>query len=498
MAMWNKIGVRRQQVLQGFGEGLNTFNDKLYVKDNEMVDCYNLIADQYPSIRTRPDRIVQTLPASTEGGMYNSLGVRTTTNAGTQIHKAFGNTWSYGILGGAAWVTVSSAINASTVLGKFIEFNTMTAKYTVLANSDGTFYNSYWDGATWSTFASTASPRSNLMTSHKYRLYGVDNNGRLLRYSAQGDITDWTTVEDAGWIDLTDQVGKANAICTFNDHVIVWSDKTMYELYGSYWDNFELVNISNKLGCVAPRGQCECNGKLYWMDYSGIYVYTGGQPRQIAYQAKKYIDGIDWNYKHLIWAASIDGKLHFNIPYQSTKNNVVLVADVREIDIGRVRVFTELMDGNGAVNVDDKLVVYETSGGKLWRSGTTRFTGMDDSNAGALSTSPIPWMLETKVLFDVGFNVHTNISDIWLQYEGSTKATMDLNYWDNKSTNSTSFTAIGATSDYVPNHDIIKRKKLLLPYNQLQDIDLYRFQIKGTGYTKLHGLQVNMNTYGGG
>jgi hypothetical protein len=493
MAFWNNINVRRQQVLQGFGEGINTFNDKLYLKDNEMTDSYNLMGDLYPSVRTRPDRIRQSLPASTAAGVYNSIGVRTTTNSGTQVHMAYGNTWAYGYKGGA-WTNISTAINASTVYGKFVEFNTMAAKYTILANSDGSFYNSYWDGAAYSTFASTDSPRSNLMTAHKYRLYGIDNNGRLLRYSAQGDHTDWTTVEDAGWIDLTDQVGKANAITTFNDHVIVWSDKSMYELYGSYWENFELINITNRLGCVAARAYCECNGKLVWMDYSGIYVYTGGQPRQIGYQAKKFIEGINWTYKHLIWAGAVEGKVYFNIPYGTTANNRLLVFDIRQIDEGRVRFFTELLDGNGAVSVDNELWHYGTTSGNLWLMNSNTYTGMDDSTSGT-STNPIPWLLETKVLADAGINVQSGISDIWIQHEGTTKATMAIGFWENKTTNSTSYTAIGASSDYLNNPDIIRRTKLIMTSTQMQNLDLYKLQISGTGYKKVHGLQVNMYSY---
>lgn len=497
MAFWNPVHVRRQQAIQGFGAGINTYNDRLYIKDNEMTDSYNLIGDLYPSVRTRPDRVRQSLPSSTETGMSNSIGVRTTTNAGTQVHRAVGNTWAYGLKGSTAWTNVSTSINASTVYGKFVEFNTMTAKYTILANSDGSFYNSYWDGTAYSTYASTNSPKSNLMTAHKYRMYGIDNNGRLLRYSAQGDHTDWTTVEDAGWIDLTDQIGKASAITTFSDHVIVWSDKSMYELYGSYWENFELVNISNRLGCVSARAYTECNGKLYWMDYSGVYMYTGGQPRQIGFQAKKYIEGINWSYRHLINAGSVDGKIYFNIPYGSaaTANNVVLVFDVRQIEDGTVRFFTELGDNNGYVNMDNELWSQGTTSGNLWLVNSNSYTGRDDSTTGS-STTPIPWMLETKVLSDVGFNSKSSISDVWIQHEGTTQATMSFNFWENKTTNSTSFTSIGASSDYLNNPDMVKRTKLLISSTQLQNIDLYKMQINGTGYKKIHGMQLNLYSYG--
>lgn len=498
MAYWSNISIRRQQVLQGFGAGINTFSDALYMKDNEMRDSYNLIGDSYPSVRTRADRVVLPLEAGSTDLVCNTLGVRSSTDINLEIHKVQGNTWEYGLKNSTAWTQISTAVNipASTVYGKIVEFNTMTARYSILANSDGTFYNSYWDGTNYSTFASTASPRSNLITAHRYRLYGID--GRLLRYSAQGDITDWSTVDDAGWIDLTDQVGKANAITTFNDHVIVWSDKSMYELYGSYVDNYELVNVSLKVGCVSSRAYCECNGKLFWLDYAGIYMYTGGQPRLVALQLKKYIEGINWDKKELIWSASKDSKIMFNVPYQDTKNNYLLVIDIKEIDTGVIKCYTELLNGNSGINVGESLYSLGTTNKKIWELSSTRFTGMDDSDAGSLSTNPISWMLETKIASENGFNVNFNISDIWVQHEGSTKATMQVGYWDNKSTNSTTFTALGASSDYVCDPDRIKRTKLLMNYSQLQNIDMYKMQIKGTGKVKIHGIQMNMYSYGGG
>lgn len=492
MSIWNQINIRRQQVLQGFGEGLNTFNDPIYIKDNEMTDCLNLCNISHPSIQTRADRKLHGLAASTNTGSFNTLGIRTTTGTGTQIHKVFGNTWAYGLKASSSWTNISTSLGTG-VYGKIVEFNTMVAKYSILANSDGTFYNSYWDGATWSTFASTASPRSHLMTAHKYRLYGVDNNGRLLRYSAQGDITDWTTVEDAGWIDLTDQVGKASAITTFSDHVIIWSDKTMYELYGSNWDNYSLVNISNKMGCVGSRAYTECNGKLFWMDYNGIYMYTGGQPRQIAFQAKKYIDGIDWSYKELITAGAINSKIYFNIPYQSTANNRIVIVDISSIDQGLNKVFVE--DGNFGhmVNCDEWLLAYKSTEDRIYNIASTYRTGQDDG-----STSAINWMLETKVLKDQGLNINTGISDIWIEHEGSTSNTMSVGYWGNSTASSTSFTSVGASSDFNnQSASKIRRSKLLLNYNQLQNIDLYKLQLSGTGFKKIHGMQINMYSYGG-
>jgi hypothetical protein len=494
VAYWNNLRTRKKQILQGFGAGINTFNDPMFIKDTELTDSLNMCTDNYPALAVRADRKILAAPSSSS--LFYGIGRRSSTdNSGpTQIHVKAGNEWKYCNDSTDAWTVISSTL-VSTAQATFVEFNTQTAKYTILAHSGGsTQYNCYWDGVTFSTFASTDSPRSNLMTAHKYRLYGIDYDGRTLRYSAQGDITDWTTPEDAGWIDLTDMVGRPTAIFTFSNHVVVFSDQSMYELYGTYVDNYELVNISLKTGCVAKDAWCEHAGKLYWMDYTGIYVYTGGIPRQIAFQAKKYIDGINWDYKHLINAGAVNGRLYFSIPYKSTACNRMITVDVRNIDIGDIKVNVE--DGNfrGMVSIDEMLIGWndDSTTKKLFNMYSTDRTGIDGTS------DPINWSFETKPLHDEGYNVNTNITDIWVTHEGSTLGTMLCGYWDNKNStdNSTTFVSMALSTDFALSTPGMQRNRLLPTSTQLQNANIYKFQFSGTRYRKFHGFQVNQISYG--
>jgi hypothetical protein len=494
MAYWNNLKTRKKQILQGFGSGINTFNDPMFIKDTELTDNLNMCSDNYPALSVRPDRKLLSAPSSSS--LFYGIGRRSSTDSTslTQIHVKAGNEWKYCNETTDVWTVISSTL-ITTAQATFVEFNTQTAKYTILAHSPGsTQYNCYWDGTAFSTFASTASPRSNLMTAHKYRLYGVDYDGRTLRYSAQGDITDWTTEEDAGWIDLTDMVGKPTAILTFSNHVVIFSDQSMYELYGNYVDNFELVNISLKQGCVSKNAWAECEGKLYWMDYTGIYLYTGGIPRRIAHQAKKYIEGINWDYKHLINAGSLNGRLYFSIPYASTACNRMIVVDVRNIDIGDIKVNIE--DGNfqGMVNIDELLIGWnaDSTTQKLFNMCSTYRTGVDGTS------DLINWSFETKPLHDDGYSVNTNITDIWVTHEGSTLATMLCGYWDNKNTtdNSTTFASMALSSDFTLTNPGILRTRLLPTSTQLQNANIYKFKFSGTRYRKFHGFQVNQIAYG--
>lgn len=494
MAYWNNLRNRKKQILQGFGGGINTFNDPLFIKDTELTDDLNMCSDNFPTLEVRPDRKILSAPSSSS--LFYGVGRRSSTDSTslTQIHVKQGSEWKYCNDTTDAWTVVSSTL-ITTAQASFIEFNTQNAKYTILAHSPGsTQYNCYWDGATFSTFASTASPRSNLMTAHKYRLYGIDYDGRTLRYCAQGDITDWTKTEDAGWMDLTDMVGKPTAILTFSNHVIIFSDQSMYELYGTYFDNFDLVTVSLKQGCVSKNAWCESNGKLFWMDYTGIFMYTGGLPRQVGYQAKKYIDGINWDYKHLITAGAVKGKLYFSIPYASTACNRMIVIDTRNIDTGITNVNIE--DGNfqGMTNVDEMLIGWnvDSTNGKLFNMCSTFKTGIDGTS------DPINWSLETKPLYDQGYNINTSITDIWVMHEGSSTGTMLCKYWDNKNStdNSTTFVSLALSTDFSMGTPGIKRNRLLPKSTQLQNANIYKFQFSGTGYRKFHGMQVNQISYG--
>lgn len=474
---WNDLKYKKSLINMDYAKGINSDNDPLDLKNDELTDAMNMCADDFPIIRTRNDRVLSSLP---QLGTIHGIGQR----ANTYLHVLSSNTWSYGAATDSAWTNISTAI-ASPNVPSFIEFNTQTAKYTIMAYSSGAVYNCYWDGTLYSTFADTNCPRSNLFTAHRYRLYGVDNDGRTLKYSALGDLTDWTTADDAGYIDITEGKGKITAITTYADHVIIWTDNSMHELYGTSPDNLELVNVSHKIGCASRFAYVEVAGKLFWMDYSGIYMYTGGLPRKIADKADGILDSIPFKAsKDDIRAGGVDNKLYFSIPYGST--NIVLVVDLIE-DSKRATYAVNKEDGiwKGFAPNNEKLYGLR-SDGYIYDMHSTQITGDDNSTA-------INWYMETRPITDE-INMESAVKDIWIQHSGTTEATMTFGFTTND--NSTTYTTLVASSDF-RHMTWVTRKQVIPTSTQLQGMGFMKFRYAGTGQKKISGTKFNIISYGG-
>lgn len=480
MAFWNNVNYPAKVLNVSFGKGINSYNEPVSLDDNELTDSLNMCSDDYPAIRVRNDRTLTTAPQLT-GTLY---GIGQRSNA--YLHVLSSNTWAYCPTSGGAWTDVSTTI---TTPGKanFIEFNTQTAKYTIMAHAGGVF-NNYWDGATLSTFTDTNCPKTNLFTAHRYRLYGVSTDGRTLRYSAQGSIVDWTTANDAGYMDITELKGTAIAITTYADHVIVWGKNSMHEVYGTGPDNFELVNISNIVGIVSRNSYVEREGMLFWMDKSGIFQYTGGLPRQIAHKVSGIIDRINWANATAIagiYAGSKGGKIYFAVPLDgSSSNNYLIVIDIIE---GKGNIYTiNLENGNfvGFSNADDELYGLR-SDGYIYNMHSDNKTGDDNSTA-------IVWSFETKA-FSPLIDQEFAVQDIFIEHQGTTKATMLLGYTTDS--DSTTYTSLAVSVDFQHTTDKV-RSRVWPSMTDLQGQSFMKFKFSGTGYKKISRARFKVISYG--
>lgn len=491
MSFWNEIYKVKRQVLVGFGGGIDTYSDQTAIREDTLTDNKNMCSDEYPIIRVRNDRGITALP-NTTSTIYG-IGQRNYNS----MHVLVNGVWKYGASSDSSWTNVNSTI-ANTNTAKFVEFNTQTDKYTVCAisrASSDTQYNSAWssNSTTLEVSLSNDSPQTALYTAHKFRLYAIGNDGVTLYYSAQGDITDWVTALDAGYITLTEMKGRATAITTYADHVIIWSDNSMHELYGTYYQNYEVIDVSKDIGCVALHAHVECDEKLYWLDYDGIYMYTGGKPRKIALEAKKYIDGIDPDYKDLIQAGSVDGKIYFAIPYDSTAANTIIVVDTKHTDqYGNPQYLVNIEEGSFlGFTKNDGYLYGICSSGDIYNMRTTAKDGYDST---ASTDSVISWSFETRALTnDEEIDTLTAIKDVWIQHQGTTEATLNVNYTTDS--NSTTFVSYAVSTDLTHSTHIV-RSRMLPTSTQLEGTAFMKFQVKGTGQKKISAMYINLLTYG--
>jgi len=499
MAFWNNVSARRQMLVQLFGKGLNT-EEPTKINIDELTDCLNVSCDDYPVIRTRNDRVWQDVDSLTTP---RGLGSRGT----SQMHALADASWVYRTLASTAWTPIANYVGTTnTVQASFHEFHTyaLTTDNTTgsrLTYTIGAFINSsnyqngYWSedstfGLFTTSYAEPSSgstytnypPQSNIMAVHRYRVYGMDHDLRTLRFSELGNPL-WYKAEN--YLDITEMKGSAQAMCAFSDHIIVWGEHSMHELYGESNFNFELVNVSNTIGCVGPYAWTECDSRLYWVDYNGIYMYTGGKPNLIGVKARKYFNGINWDVRKLIACGSYKEKLYINIPYGTTYNNKIIVIDTRGILEGRDLVTIE--DGNiqSFCSIADKLYALHNDG-RIWDMRSTQKTGKDNSTA-------ISWSFETKPMTDEGLNVKSAVREVWIEHQGSASTEMTVKYTTNS--HSTTYSAFMTTADFTHTSDIRVDRKICA-YNQLQGIRYVKWQFKGTGHKKILGLHAELMTYG--
>ena len=289
------------------GGGVNTYGTP-FIKEGEARDSRNVSSRLFPALAVRPGTDDAFIAITTP----NALGQRN--NQYPHIQDAtIWKAWS-----GTAWANIQTGL--ANAAGKFVEFATGTTLYTILANGTNTYS---WDGSTAASIA--AAPATKLYAVHKGRVYAV--LGKVLKFSSLNLITDWTTVDNAGSISITNAKGDGTAITEYNDHIVIWTEQSTHELYGTGPFNYQLVDISDD-GCISDRSVIENSGVLYFMDYGWIKAYTGGKPVKVSHAVKTFIDGIALTYKAKICAGKNGKYLYWAIPYGAvTENNIVLEYD---------------------------------------------------------------------------------------------------------------------------------------------------------------------------
>ena len=458
LAYWKGITSEMKPVIHTFGGGVNTYLTPFEIQDGELTDCLNVCADDYPAIRTRNDRVLKDTI-----GTPHAIGKRNNTD----LHVASSNTWKYSTAGSTNFTDLTTTL-ASTG-ARIGEFVTGTARYSILMNGTQA---KYWDGtSTALNMDSTGIVYSKLFTVHKGHIFILKDN--YAKFSALNLPNDWTAVGDvgSGTIIITNAVGIGAAITTFNDHVIMWCTNSMHELYGSDPVNYELKDVTNDVGCCSDRTVQEVKGKLFWMDYTGVYMYTGGLPRKVSDKVKKWIDGINIAYAHLCCAGVKDEKYYLSIPYKSTTNNTVLVYDTRN-DIWTIEDGTFI----DFENISDTLYGLASSG-TIDNMCSTGITGLDNSTA-------ITYKFVTKAYNDGAVANKKSLARMYLTAEGTTTATIAVGYSTN--INSTTITPL-TTSVTMSTEPTLT--KTYIPTSALYDVNWYKLQVNGTGHAKIHNIQ---------
>jgi hypothetical protein len=448
MAYWgNSLKHQVKSNIITLGDGENTFLSPFNLKRSESSYSRNLSSVYFPALSAR------------KGRQYYSTAITTPNGMGIYIngylHVLDGTTWKR--WDGSAWQTVKASL--TNARANFVEFRTESKKYIIMANGTDVYS---WDGSSAATIA--AAPATRLYTVDDYRLYALIGN--VLKCSAEGSISDWTTALDADSITITGAKGTERAIITYNDNTICFFDNSMHVLYGNDPYDFYLQDPM-EFGCVGDRALIEHNKKLYFL-YDALYVYTGGTPRRISDKVKTCIDGIVSAYKSLCAMGSHGKYLYLSIPYLSgTTNNLTLEYDT-ELDLWyphNVGYLAFVNFNNGLYGVD--------STGQLW----TINSGTDD-NGTAISWEWISGVINHQVIQNKKI-----VSDYYLIIDLPVGSTLTMSY--SPSIDGSDFTTLYTFTASATEQKI----RVKLPTSALHGVDWYRIKFAGTGQCVVHGME---------
>ena len=149
---------------------------------------------------------------------------------------------------------------------------------------------------------------------------GIHHHNRV-RWSHPDEPEDWH-VDD--YIDIEQGGGHITALRSFQDHLLIFKDASVWALFGYDSDSWQLVKISATVGVPAPTCVTRSEDAVYFFSASGrnaIYAYNGQNPIDISDKLRMALDELTNGTD--IWLSWLGRRLWCSIPwdYHATDNS---------------------------------------------------------------------------------------------------------------------------------------------------------------------------------
>lgn len=317
-----------------------------------------------------------------------------------------------------------------------IDFN----KYIIIFPS-----KQYYDyvNDTWGTFTS---PDIDYATVSNNRIFGV--KGSELFACKLGDFKSWESFQGLSTDSFAADVatkGDFNGITNYANHVTMFKNEFMHELYGNKPSNYSIPEAF-KSGSVGNESISEVKGYLLFAGDEGVKLYSGGIPRVISNKLNKIFVSA---------SAGTDGKKYYISIYDGTSYEL-FVYDL-EYDMWHKEDNLEVIN---FAYYQDHLYALATDG-KVYKF-----------NSG---TEVISWELETQIFTENPDNKkHYKTVYINIELEQDSEITVYIKKND---------------YPYMPVKTILSHghRSYKIPIN-VQDTHHFQILIKGVGKAKIHNI----------
>lgn len=228
---------------------------------------------------------------------------------------------------GSAWVTLKSGLTS----GYFDYINYQKDMTDLIIMTNGNENILKWDGSTISDLGGSP-PKFQSITLHYERVWGtgIKTNPNQVDYSKDLNPEDWTqTVNTGGLMELpTWDGGVCVAIESIFDNIVVFKQRHIFRIYGTYPGEYANKNVFTSTGAIARRSIVNAVTVAFFLSNDGIYAYNGSQTELISNPVKDVIATMNSNYADKACAVFYDNKYILAIPTgTSTVNDTIIEYD---------------------------------------------------------------------------------------------------------------------------------------------------------------------------
>lgn len=169
------------------------------------------------------------------------------------------------------------------------------------------------------------SVKSDVLCVYKGRLWVA--SGSTLYFSALGRYDDFSTTEDAGYINnFHTDTNKITALKPYKDYLAIYKENSVYLLNGTSPEDFSIVPFADK-GTSSSKGVVNVNNKQYFINQGIFSMEQAGLLNQIqlgdeiSIPIKKEFEKFDKSRFDEIIVLNYEAKHHiwYFIPYQNDK-----------------------------------------------------------------------------------------------------------------------------------------------------------------------------------
>ena len=502
-AYLNNIHYKSDNQINYLAGGINNIYPAQNIQGDECQDMYNMCLDKYPTLKTQIGRTLKSNP-----------GLK-----GTTV-KYFG-------VAGVKYLFYIQGTDLKDMTGTVIATGITGTKFSHVYYADGNdeYIVLYGEGVTPTRHKlplsalntpdsmplPTGVTKFEHMCYHKNRMFG--SVGNMLYFSALQNPMDWTSTDNS----REDRVPNCNQITglvSFDDKLIVFSEKNMHLYYGSnvisgQYDSYTCVSLDNNIGCY---DQCTIkvhNSYLYWLYGRNIYEYDGSTIRSIEKPTNNngvtggiqdYIYGITINEAKNVSVAGSEDKVYFWFPdyhyflifdqrlrkwtkeLQCEKEDEMYYSNICDsyVDLN----FSQTPTPIYALTQDG--VIYEITGGRRDGNNYIRTYGKDEyvGEGGITAKEDIPFYIKTKEFKNGVLSKRKSISELWFNYDLNGTVNIIISTDNGKS----------ITKENILPNGTNRTECVLIP-NDLQNVNSYTFEIYGTGDLTIYGMERKDRTH---